>query len=150
MQILTLADRSPSYCAILTARICQNVGQPESCPAPRWVCWDGSKCCGPGWSHFKLDLCQTHFLWQVAVLGYEWVAAALLSPFMFSVGFSSQQPLSRRGCSKVKSVRLSVTLWMNEVNLSVVKLSDTPSERNTIHFNRNLSFTINCILGSEK
>ena len=52
----------------------------------------------------ELDLCRTHFLWQVAA----WVMNGLLLSrliHVFSWVHSHHQPLSRRGCCKVKSVR---------------------------------------------
>ena len=57
----------------------------------------------------ELDLCRTHFLWHQslysAVLWMGWCCS--LSHSCFRLEFTShQQPLSRRGCCKVKSVRV--------------------------------------------
>ena len=70
---------------------------------------DGAKCCGPVWIEESFqNLIFVGLIscgkWRRGSPGL-WMGCCSLASFMFSVGFTSHQPLSRRGCCKVKSVR---------------------------------------------
>ena len=117
MQILALADRSPATVQFSRLRSLAEKGPSilsrqmllTSKMSKLW--WQtGLNAVGlSGWrSHFRTWSLSDSFPVASGTSSGSpglWMGCCSLVSFMFSVGITSHQPLSRRGCCKVKSVR---------------------------------------------